>query len=53
MAAAGEGREQEAMVFHNKNALEMLPKVESITAKQVEDWLKSWRLKLGEPRARL
>jgi thioester reductase-like protein len=53
MTAAGEGREQEAMVFHNKNALEMLPKVENITAKQVEVWLKGWKLKLGETRARL
>lgn len=53
MAAAGEGREQEAMVFHNKNALEMLPKVENLTAKQIEVWLKGWRLRLGEARARL
>jgi hypothetical protein len=53
MAAAGEGREQEAMVFHNKNALEMLPKVENLTAKQIEVWLKGWKLRLGEARARL
>jgi hypothetical protein len=53
MAAAGKGREQEAMVFHNRNALEMLPVVEDVTAKQVEMWLKGWNLRLGEVRARL
>ena len=48
-----EGREGEALVFHNDNALGMLPEVESVTEELVEKWLRGWGLKLGEVRARL
>jgi hypothetical protein len=50
---SGEGQGTRGYGFHNRNALEMLPVVEDVTAKQVEMWLKGWNLRLGEVRARL
>ncbi|KAH6875216.1 hypothetical protein BKA58DRAFT_117581 [Alternaria rosae] len=50
---AGEGREDEALVFGNENAREVLPEVEDVTEGLVERWLMGWGLRLREVRARL
>lgn len=50
---AGMGREQEGMVFHNQNALSLLPKVEPITEQQLAMWLDGWDLQLGKITPRL
>lgn len=50
---AGMGREQEGMVFHNQNALSLLPKVERITEQQLTIWLDGWDLKLEKIKHKL
>lgn len=50
---AGMGREQEGMIFHNQNALGVLPSVEQITEQRLATWLDGWGLELERITSRL
>lgn len=50
---AGVGREQAGMVFQNRNALCLLPKVKRITEQQLGMWLQGWDLALENVSAKL